>query len=299
MFMIKLMAQNDKVNNPQPLILAVSGGVDSVVMLDQMAHKYQNLVVAHFEHGIRGVESKQDADFVRNLARSYGLKYEIMSAHLGEAASEEAARVARYAFLRQVAQEYNGLICTAHHADDVLESIAINLKRGTTWRGLAVMGASDVYRPLLYTTKAEILAYALDHQLKWREDATNQQTRYLRNQLRQKITSRLSAYQKALLFELFERQKILRRAIEQILSSALVKTARYRRHPLIMMDNKVAQEWLYFLIKQYSGVSLLTSQVERALLAVKTAKAAEIHQLAARVELHFTTTHFVVKTRKK
>ena len=78
--MIKSMTKQ-KINNPEPLILAVSGGVDSVVMLDVMRRRYQNIVLAHFEHGIRGAESRADAQFVRSLARKYNLcvpKYNVL-----------------------------------------------------------------------------------------------------------------------------------------------------------------------------------------------------------------------------
>lgn len=288
-----------KIYNPQPFILAVSGGVDSVVMLDQMAHKYQNLVIAHFEHGIRGADSLADAQFVRNLARKYNLPYEIMSGGLGAQASEETARVARYAFLRKLAHERGGVICTAHHADDVLETIAINLHRGTGWRGLAVMSAPDIYRPLLYSTKAEIVYYAQKHHLTWREDATNQQTIYLRNQIRRAMATKMLPATKSLLFELFERQTDARQAIERILGRMINRLAKYRRYQFIMADDALAAEMVYFVVKHHSGVSLLKSQIERAILAIKTAKHGEIHQLAAGVELVFSTGDFVVKIPKK
>lgn len=288
-----------KIYNPQPFILAVSGGVDSVVMLDQMAHKYQNLVVAHFEHGMRGADSLADARFVRGLAQKYGLPYEIVSGGLGAGASEETARAARYAFLRKVAKERGGVICTAHHADDVLETIAINLRRGTGWRGLAVMSAPDIYRPLLYSTKAEIVYYAQKHNLHWREDATNAQPIYLRNQIRQAIAANMLPATKSLLFELFERQTDTRQAIERILARLVNRSAKYRRYQFIMADDPLAAEMVYFVVKHHSGVSLVKSQIERAILSIKTAKHGEIHQLAAGVELVFSTGDFIVKSPKK
>lgn len=295
--MIELMSKSPA-NNPQPLILAVSGGVDSVVMFDLLRRQYKNLVVAHFEHGIRGSDSKEDARFVRQLAQRFKLPYEIMSGELGPMASEDQARQARYQFLRMVAQEHQGLICTAHHADDVLESIVINLKRGNGWRGLAPMSAKDIYRPLLKWTKAEILKYALDHKLKWREDATNQQPIYLRNQIRIQLED-LPPAQKELLYELFEKQVRAAQAIDQILCRAVNPTAEYQRYGFIMADELIAVELLNFLVKYHTKVSLLKPQLSRAILIIKTAHPGETHQLAAGASLVFKTSSFIVKTDKK
>src|SRR3989344_5293986 len=112
-------------------IVAVSGGVDSVVLLDMLIkQKEHNLVVAHFDHGIR-VDSDADARFVWELAKKYELSFEVRREELGDAASENTARSHRYAFLRDIAKKYSATIVTAHHADDVVETIAINLTRGT------------------------------------------------------------------------------------------------------------------------------------------------------------------------
>ena len=130
-------------------VVAVSGGVDSVVLLHQMVQDGgSELVVAHFDHGIRE-DSDLDAQFVRELAQSYRLPCEVRREELGSGASEELARNRRYAFLREVAKKHRATIVTAHHMNDIPETIAINLTRGTGWRGLAVLG-SDVHRPLLH-----------------------------------------------------------------------------------------------------------------------------------------------------
>ena len=130
------------------VVLAVSGGLDSVVLLDMVVRQQRycqrvgqaapNLVVAHVNHGIR-LGSHRDALFVRRLARQYELSYREATLHLGPLASEAQAREGRYRFLRQVAAEYDGRIATAHHRDDVIETMLINLRRGTGWRGLSPM----------------------------------------------------------------------------------------------------------------------------------------------------------------
>ena len=119
-------------------VLAVSGGVDSMVMLDFACHRYSvdEIVVAHFDHGIRA-HSIEDAEFVGKVASEYGVEFRMEKVALGEGASEAAAREQRYAFLEKVANEAGGEIWTAHHLDDLVETVAINLLRGTGWIGRA------------------------------------------------------------------------------------------------------------------------------------------------------------------
>src|SRR5690606_32014455 len=115
-------------------VLAMSGGVDSVVLLHQYWQEQgsEGLVVAHFDHGIR-TDSSADARFVEALAASYGIKFESRREELGSSASEAWARERRYHFLREVADSHQAVLVTAHHGDDLIETIAINLSRGTGW----------------------------------------------------------------------------------------------------------------------------------------------------------------------
>ena len=98
----------------------------------------EELIVAHFDHGIRS-NSAEDYAFVKREAEKLNLKFVGMHANLGLNCSEDKARAMRYEFLQKCATEYNGEIYTAHHADDAIESITINILRGTGWRGLAPM----------------------------------------------------------------------------------------------------------------------------------------------------------------
>ena len=101
-------------------VVAVSGGVDSVVLLDMLADEGVNIVVAHFDHGIRP-DSAADAWFVKALAARYGVEYIGKREELGADASEELARERRYAFLHEVAQKHHAKLVTAHHLDDLIE----------------------------------------------------------------------------------------------------------------------------------------------------------------------------------
>lgn len=276
-------------NNPR-YVVAVSGGVDSVVLLHALhaAHS-RELVVAHVDHGIRS-DSGSDAAFVRELAGQYDVPYEMVELQLGPAASEETARRGRYEFLRQVGRRYNGPIVTAHHADDVVETIAINLLRGTGWRGLAVFGADDVYRPMTVWFKHEIHEYARRHELTWREDSTNQSDQYLRNRLRRQVKD-LPMDVKLELLALWRRQHELKRSI---LDEADLHTS-LRRHPYIMMPPQVACEVLVHTL----GVPLTRPQLHRALLAIKTAKPGSEYHLTKSYKLVFGRDEFRLMRLKK
>lgn|GEM_PF-3388797 len=208
---------------PGKYILAVSGGVDSVVLLDLLA-QCQNLtlIVAHFDHGIRP-DSAADARFVAATARRYGLPFVMARGELGPEASEATARKARYAFLEKarVAHGADALI-TAHHQDDVVETVIINLLRGTGWRGLVSLRDADrIRRPLLGVSKSEITAYAQQHRLEWHEDSTNRDARYLRNRVRHEVLPMTDVIFRQELLALVGRQGELRGEIESLIEELL------------------------------------------------------------------------------
>jgi len=138
-------------------VVAVSGGVDSVVLLDILARiNTHQFIVAHFDHGIRE-DSAADARFVKALADKYELTFVCTREELGMTASEELARTRRYVFLKAVAQKLQAQLITAHHLDDLVETVMINKIRGTGWRGLAVFGDESIRRPLLTMSKQQLI----------------------------------------------------------------------------------------------------------------------------------------------
>jgi tRNA(Ile)-lysidine synthase len=284
-----------EVMSQEKYVVAVSGGVDSVVLLHMLAAgnlPSSNLIVAHFDHGIRD-ESADDAEFVRQLAAKYRLQFETKREVLGKNASEEKARDRRYAFLRDVAKKYDGQITTAHHADDIIETIAINLTRGTGWRGLAVLDNPDIYRPLLDTPKKDLIAYAKKHKLQWHEDATNQDTKYLRNSLRQKLTN-LDEQTYRLLHLYRDRQVFLRQRVDTEVKR-FAGSSPYSRHLLITVSDMVALEVLRAIFIKEIGTSPTRPQLARALHAIKVYQSGKVFEVAAGQTLRFTKTHFVVR----
>lgn len=191
------------------LVVAVSGGADSVALLTALRSLAPamrlRLVVAHMEHGIRGAASRRDAAFVLALARRWRIPVRIgrcrapLRARRRGTSVEAAAREARYEFLAGVARETKAdAMVTAHTADDQAETVIMNMCRGTGVAGLAGIppegswGGVRVARPLLSAGHADLAGFLERRGVKWREDETNTDTRYLRNRIRRQVIPMLA-----------------------------------------------------------------------------------------------------------
>jgi len=189
--------QNKLFSKGSRIVIACSGGPDSLALADvfgRLRDKWKlQLCIAHFEHGIRGEESKADAAFVRNFAIEQKVPFYMEAADVPAWAMqkkislETAARDLRYAFLRRVSHAFgNACIATAHHADDQAETVLMHILRGTGTEGLAAMQphTGDVIRPFLCVTRREIEEYCNNCGLEPRHDATNDELDCQRNRLR-------------------------------------------------------------------------------------------------------------------
>jgi len=261
-------------------ILAISGGVDSVVLLDMIVKgklslqgtslQRKNVIVAHFDHGIRE-SSANDAEFVKNLATKYQLECMIGRGNLAKNTSEQLARDERYEFLRSVCKDVPCKIIVAHHQDDLLETVVMNLIRGTSWRGLAPFWSDDILRPLLNMTKAEIVSYAIHNKLNWVEDETNYSAKYFRNRVRDFVV-RIPVEQRKKLLELSEKQTKLRVEIEKTLESCRVVPCGVE--DVLLLPDDVAIEYL----RKMTDEKLTTPQLRRLLKNLGNAKSGDIFQ---------------------
>ena len=181
--------------NPK-LILALSGGIDSMVLADLLLKAKADFVLAHCNFHLRGEESDSDEQFVREYAERNGLTIYVKQFETEVYAKEHglsiemAARDLRYAWFEELRQELNyDFIAVAHHADDQLETFFINLLRGAGIRGLKGMQPVNgkIIRPLLDFSRDEIHQYAIENEIKWREDHTNAETQFLRNKIRHEL----------------------------------------------------------------------------------------------------------------
>ncbi len=187
-----------------PVLLAFSGGMDSSVLLRLLYQDAQKrgypLYLAHVNHGIRGESALADRDFCIAQAKEYGLQIDVLDVDVPALARkhgqslETEAREVRYAFFAQVmAKRGIPLLATAHHADDHLETLLFRLARGTAGRGLmgiapvSAFSGGLVTRPLLELSRREIAAYAEEHGIPYVTDATNFDTAYARNALREEV----------------------------------------------------------------------------------------------------------------
>ncbi len=185
------------------IILAVSGGVDSIVLLDLVRayHDRNKIIVAHFDHSLRWSESDGDRDFVANICKKEDITFEFEKLDIATLAKDEkmsiesVARKYRYEFFLHIAKKDQAkYILTAHHQDDRIETAMFNLIRGTKLGGIhALSEVSQIddwvslFRPLLSISKSEILEYAREKNILFREDSSNSDTDYLRNHLRKNI----------------------------------------------------------------------------------------------------------------
>lgn len=178
------------------LLLTVSGGIDSVVLAKLCHQAGFKFGIAHCNFQLRGEESEGDEVFVQELAQKYNVefhtqRFETKAFSIQNGLSiQMAARQLRYEWFDQIRQEHlYDYILTAHHQDDLLETILLNLTRGTGIAGLhGILPKKDfLVRPLLFTTRDRIFQFLQQNQLTWREDSSNFSNDYLRNRLRHEV----------------------------------------------------------------------------------------------------------------
>jgi tRNA(Ile)-lysidine synthase len=259
-------------------IVAVSGGVDSVVLLDMLVCGNMpgvKFVVAHVDHGIRDA-SADDAMFVSKIAAKYGLPFELHEAALGEHASEAQGRAVRYAFFNALMTKYSATaVITAHHKDDVLETMCINMLRGTGRRGLtSLAGTTERRRPLIHMHKAELVAYAIEHDLAWVEDETNYGFDYLRNRVRARLEA-VGGEVKNKLYEIYEEMLNCNQEIDTIFESMYVD--KLERKDFVMLDHATSKEVIsYWLRRQNIGFD--EKMIEYLAVRAKTAPAGAVFE---------------------
>ena len=183
----KLFTHDDKV------LLTVSGGVDSMVMMSLTAAAGYRFGVAHCNFQLRGKESDEDEVLVEHEAKRYGAEFfnkRFDTAGEMERTGESmemAARRLRYAGFRELCDEHGyTVIAIAHHSNDSIETFFINMLRGTGLRGLTgiTTQVGRVVRPMMFATRKDIHDYAVAHRIPFREDSSNRSTKYLRNKVR-------------------------------------------------------------------------------------------------------------------
>lgn len=260
---------------PGIYVVAVSGGIDSVALLHMLQQRPElKLIVAHFDHGIRE-DSVDDRKFVYKLAKDYKLPFTYDEGKLGLQASEARARSARYNFLQKVssASSANAII-TAHHQDDVIETAIINLLRGTGRKGLTALGSQPgVARPFLNVSKADLLAYAHDQGLIWRDDITNQDDTYLRNYVRRHILTKFDPVSRQKLTQIIENLRSVNQEIDVLLANELNENSinsTVDRQWFSQLPHNVAIEAMAAWLRSNNIRNFDRRSLERLVVAAKT-----------------------------
>ncbi|WP_246560371.1 tRNA lysidine(34) synthetase TilS [Geobacter grbiciae] len=234
------------------VVVAVSGGADSVALLDiliSLSDLRLNLVVAHLNHSLRGAESDGDERFVADLAASRGLpfageKADVRALSIRERLSlEDAGRRARYEFFDQVATQYGARsVALAHHADDQAETLLLRLLRGAGVTGLSAMAPrrdGRFVRPLLTLSRSEIEGYLHGRGLRFRIDSSNADTAFLRNRIRHELIPHLVRFNPEISRRLAVTADLLaadEEVLETVADEALKRTVREHAGEGVILD---------------------------------------------------------------
>ena len=304
-------------------VLAISGGIDSMLMLSMMAQglsaggdgldaygdvvapdfgmvapglgAHGDVVVAHYNHKMRP-SADADAEFVRHWAEDiYQVPFYYGEAEPSEIKSEEQARKKRYEFLHKVAAEKGGAILTAHHINDLAETVAINLLRGTGWRGLAPFSDNRTHQFFFEFphSKREIYDLAEMNGVVFRQDPTNNEDDYLRNRVREKLSSVDDDFLGEI-WDMYIDQLQIEEEVDKIIAELLPADGKYKREWFSALDHRIAIEILRAGLLRV-GISATRPQLMDFLLAIKKYAPEKKFNLPGGKMVVLHKTYFVLK----
>ncbi len=301
---LKYISNNGLFSKNDSILIAVSGGLDSVVLLDLLFKTNFSISIAHCNFQLRGNESDEDEEFVKTLGKNYNLKTFVKTCNAAEYAKtnklsiQESARELRYTWFEKILTE-NGFnkLAVAHHFDDNLETFFINFSRGSGLGGLKGIPVKNarIVRPLMFASRNQIEEYAIENNIDFREDSSNKSNKYLRNNLRHKLIPTLK---KVLANSDAEMQKSMdhlaqdRMLFEQMLDEKR-KTILEKQGQQIAIDKngllklRPLGAWLYYLLKPFGFVRGLTDEITSAIEQNKSGKQ------------FFSSTHRLITDRDK
>ncbi|MDC1237657.1 tRNA lysidine(34) synthetase TilS [Polaribacter sp.] len=264
-----ILQQNFPFLKDKKLLIAISGGIDSVVLTHLLSVLNFNISLAHCNFNLRNTASDLDTVFVKELAEKLQIKCFTTSFQTAKIAKENkestqiTARNLRYTWFQETLQAHHfDFVLTAHHADDNLETFLINLTRGSGLDGFTGIPEvnGNIIRPLLKFSRNEIESFAKKNGILWREDQSNASTKYVRNKIRHKILPVLKEINPSLLEtfsktieHLKESAQIIDDSIEKISKNVVLKEngiAKFKVDKLQQLSNPKA--YLYQLLKTYN-----------------------------------------------
>lgn len=280
----QLFSHDDKI------LLTVSGGVDSMVMLTLFVEGGYNIGIAHCNFGLRGQESDGDELAVAQQAEKYGVpiynkRFDTLAEmeRTGES-MEMAARRLRYEWFDNLAAE-NGYtkIAIAHHIDDSIETLFINMFRGTGLRGLTgiTRQRDNIIRPLLFAERKEILEYAVANKIPFREDSSNLSRKYLRNKIRlglipkmREISARFTSMMRGNIYRLIAAQRFIDASIAKIKTEVLEHCDGYDKIYIERIDKDLPLEFIIYecLNSEYGFKGDTIEDLHKALITESNGK---------------------------
>ena len=285
----------------EPILLAISGGVDSMVMADLFHRAGYKFAFAHCNFGLRGAESNQDESFVASIAEAYGVRLFVKHfktreyAGFNKVSVQMAARTLRYEWFDELMQaEGFKAIATAHHLDDQIETFFINVLRGTGISGLhgILPNRSRIVHPMMFAFRRQIEEFASDEAIAYREDSSNRSSKYVRNKIRHDLIPLLGEinpeFRKtitATIDRMRETEMLLSNHIEkvreqaEVLNDGLVSF----KIPELLKLNPI-QVYLYELLQPYNFNRTVTDEIALAL-----------HEISGKQ--FFSSSHRAVKDR--
>ncbi len=275
------------------LLIACSGGLDSIVLTSICHTLNLRIGIAHCNFKLRGEESEEDAIFVESMADSIGASFYAKDfetekyASVNKVSIQMAARELRYEWFSELLNMYQyDYVLTAHHSDDNLETFLINISRGTGIEGLTgIPEINDIYiRPLLPFSRNQILEYAKTNMIKWREDSSNISTKYIRNKLRHQVIPELKSVNpeflqnfEATLDHIKQANRFVKNQVDRVkkdifeyLDSEVIKIPIYK-----LQQYEDPKTYLYFLLKEYGFkawsdiLNILTAQSGKQIFSPK------------------------------
>lgn len=301
---LKYIANNGLFNKNDNILVAVSGGLDSVVLLDLLLKTGFNISIAHCNFQLRGDESDADEEFVETLGRKHGINTYVNTCNADTYAKrnnlsiQESARELRYEWFKKILTENKfDKLAVAHHFDDNLETFFINFSRGSGLSGLKGIPVKNdkMVRPLMFATRNEIADYAVKFNIDFREDSSNASDKYLRNNLRHNLLPVLhkilggsnETLQKSMLY-LAEDEMLFNQLMQQKRDEVLKE----ENNQIVVSIPKLLLlhplgPWVYYLLKPFGFKRALTDDISLAI------------QEGVSGKTFFSSTHRLVTDREK
>ena len=270
--------QRGLLQKDKPVLVALSGGADSVSLLDVLVQAGYTCIAAHCNFHLRGEESNRDEAFVRDLCKQMNVELEVTDfdtieyARTHEVSIEVAARELRYRWFDEMARKHNcQAVCVAHHQNDQAETILLNLKRGTGIRGLAGMRpvsanpivpeSVPIVRPLLCTTRGYIEHYLKDKRhLNWVTDSTNSDTSITRNAIREQLKN----YSKTEIEHMAQTAEYMQGYVDMIEGNKSREEGIVRLYEQLREYNFAEIDKIYDALQRGEGGKTFTSKTHKA-----------------------------------